>query len=109
MKTLHSKPLPMLVGILLIAGCRTVPVVPHAMKCDVSPELLAGKCATPTQIASDSTYAMLIDTMQTDRKALRECGLSVDTLRDAIRRCNRATDEYNRKIDALNSTAKQEK
>ncbi len=109
MKSLHSKLLPILAGSLLIAGCRTVPVVPHAMKCDVSPELLAGKCATPTQIANDSTYATLIDSMQADRKALRECGLNVDTLRDAIRRCNQATDEYNRKIDALNSAAKQEK
>ncbi len=109
MKSLPSKLLSILAGSLLIGGCRTVPVVPHAMKCDLSPELLVGKCATPTQIANDSTYATLIDAMQADRRALRECGLSVDTLRDAIQRCNRATDEYNRKIDALNGAAKQEK
>lgn len=92
-----------LLGGLVIAGCKTVTVVPHALKCEVSAELLAGKCAPPGQIPSDATYAMLVDTMQADRKALQECGITADTLRDAIRRCNQATDDYNKKIDAINN------
>jgi predicted DNA-binding protein YlxM (UPF0122 family) len=41
--------------------------------------------------------------MQADRKALRDCSISADALRDAIKRCNQTTNEYNKKIDALNS------
>lgn len=104
MKALCMKLAPILLGALFIAGCKTVPVVPHAFNCDVNGELLAAKCATPGQIANDATYAALVDTMQADRKALRECGVTVETLQDAIKRCNQATAEYNKKIDALNGT-----
>ncbi len=92
-----------LLASLFIAGCKTVTVVPHALKCEVNAELLAGKCAGPKQIANDATYATLVDTMQADRRALQECGIEADALRAAIRRCNEATDEYNKKIDAINS------
>ncbi|MGE5758508.1 MAG: hypothetical protein ACM3W8_06550 [Sideroxydans sp.] len=102
MKALRMKLAPILLGNLFIAGCKTVPVVPHAISCDVSAELLAAKCATPGQIANDATYAALVDTMQADRKALRECGVTVKTLQDSIKRCNQATGEYNKKIDAIN-------
>ena len=88
---------------LLVAGCKTVTVVPHALNCDANAELLASKCASPRQIASNTTYATLVDTMQMDRQALQECGIAAEALRDSIRRCNQATDEYNRKIDELNS------
>ncbi len=103
MKTLHSALLLIIAGGLSATGCRTLPVVPHAMKCDVRAELLAGKCMPPTQIANDSTYAGLVDAMQADRKALRECGVTADSLRDVIERCNQSTDEYNKKIDAVNA------
>ena len=92
----------MVLGILLIAGCRTLPVVPHAIKCEVSDQLLAGKCAAPKPVSIDTTYAKLVETMQADRKSLQECGLAADALREAIKRCNEATDEYNKKIDAIN-------
>lgn len=95
--------LPALVGGLLMAGCQTLPVVPHALKCEVNAELLAGQCATPRPVANNATYASLVDTMQADRKALRECSLTAEALREAIDRCNRETDAYNQKIDALNS------
>lgn len=88
---------------LFIGGCKTVTVVPHALNCDANAELLTSKCAAPRQIASDTTYATLVDTMQMDRQALQECGIAAETLRDSIRRCNQATDEYNKKIDELNS------
>ena len=104
MKALCMKLAPLLVGSLFVAGCKTLPVVPHAIRCDVSADLLAGKCAPPKPITNDATYAALVDTMQADRKALQECGIAADTLRDAIKRCNQATDEYNKNIDALNST-----
>jgi hypothetical protein len=103
MKALSLK-LAVLLGSLFIAGCKTLTVVPHAIGCEVDAELLAGRCAEPRPIANDTTYAALVDTMQADRKALRECGIAADALRDAIRRCNQATDEYNRKIDATNSS-----
>lgn len=91
------------VGSLLLGGCQTLPVVPHAVGCDVNAELLAAKCAAPKPVTNDATYATLVDTMQADRKALRECGITADALHDAIARCKQTTDEYNKKIDALNS------
>jgi len=87
---------------LFIAGCKTVTIIPHALKCDANPELLASKCAPPRQITNDTTYATLVDTMQMDRKALQECGIAADALRASIKRCNQATDEYNKRIDELN-------
>lgn len=102
MRSCHSKLIPLLLGSLLIAGCKTLPVVPHALDCEVSPELLASKCATPRQVSDDATYAELVDTMQADRKALRDCNIIADSLRETIRRCSHATDDYNQKIDALN-------
>lgn len=99
----YSKLLPILAGSLFMAGCQTLPVVPHALTCEINTELLAGKCTVPVPVATDATYASLVDTMQADRKALRECGVTAETLRDAINRCNRETDAYNKKIDALNS------
>jgi hypothetical protein len=90
-------------GCLFIAGCQTLPVVPHAINCDVSAEMLASKCAKPVPITNDATYATLVDAMQADRKALQECGITGDAIRGALIRCNRATDEYNKKIDAINN------
>jgi hypothetical protein len=89
---------------VLVVACRTVPVVPHAFDCAVSPELLASTCATPGPVANDATYAQLVDIMQADRKALQECGITTAALREALRRCNQAAAEYNQKIDALNRT-----
>lgn len=103
MKVAKLKLAPILLGSLFLAGCKTLTVVPHAVSCEVSKELLTGKCAEPRPITNDTTYAALVDTMQADRKALRECIIAADALRDAIKRCNQATDEYNRKIDAINS------
>jgi len=95
---------PVLLSGLFVTGCQTLPVVPHALNCDANAELLAGKCAAPRQVSNNTTYAALVDTMQADRKALQECGIMVDTLRNTLNRCNQAADEYNKKIDALNST-----
>jgi hypothetical protein len=91
-----------LVCSLILAGCQTLSVIPHAVNCDVSAQLMADNCATPRPIANDATYATLVDTMQADRKALRECNVAADALRDAIKHCNQATSEYNKTIDALN-------
>jgi hypothetical protein len=102
MKSPCLKLLPILLGSLFMTGCKTLPVASHAIGCDVSAELLASKCVAPRPITSDTTYAALVDTMQADRKALQECGNTADTLRDALRRCNQATNEYNNKIDAVN-------
>jgi hypothetical protein len=103
MKAARLKFAPILLGSLFLAGCKTLTVVPHAVSCDVNAELLAGKCAEPRTITNDTTYAALVDTMQADRRALRECSIAADALRDAIKRCNQATDEYNKKIDSLNN------
>ena len=87
---------------LYVTGCTTLPVAPHAINCNVNAELLASKCAAPKPVSNDMTYATLVDTMQADRKALRECSNTVDALHDAIKRCNQATVEYNQKIDIIN-------
>ena len=104
MKSLCLKCLPILFGILPLAGCKTLPVATHAIGCEASAELLASKCAAPRPLANDATYAALVDTMQADRKALQECSNTTDALRDALQRCNQASDEYNNKIDTLNRT-----
>jgi hypothetical protein len=98
-----SRLTPMLLASLFMAGCRTVPVVPHAVGCDASAQLLASKCLPPRQLEDNATFATVVDTMQADRQALRECGMTVDALIKTIRQCNHATDEYNKKIDAINS------
>ena len=103
MKIIQPKLFLLLLVSLYIAGCKTLPLVPHAVNCDVNAELLASKCAPPKPISNDISYATLVDTMQADRKALRDCNITTNALRDAIRRCNRATAEYNQKIDAINS------
>lgn len=103
MKAIYSRAALMLAGSLLAAGCKTLPVASHTINCEVKPELLASKCSSPRQIANDATFATLVDTMQTDRQALRECGIMVDALRDTLTRCQAATEEFNKKIDALNS------
>ena len=90
-------------GGIFIAGCTTaVPVVPHAIRCELSAELQASNCPESGQLPQDATFQTLVDTMLADRQALRECGLSVNALRDSINKCNQATDEFNKKIDALN-------
>jgi len=104
MKTLCLKLTPLIACCLFITGCKTVTVVPHAISCDASAELLARKCATPKPIANDATFATLVETSQADRQALRECAITVDTMRETINRCKQATDEFNKKIDATNST-----
>ena len=98
--------IPILAGSMLVAGCRTVPVVPHAVACDASAELLASKCPPPRPLADNATFAALVDTMQADRQALRECGITVDALIKTIKQCNHATDEYNKRIDAINNAGK---
>jgi hypothetical protein len=103
MKTYCSQLALILAASILISGCQTVPVVPHAINCDVNAELLSSKCSPPRQIANDANFATLVDTMQIDRQALRECGIMVDTLRETLKRCNEATREFNKTIDAHNS------
>ena len=100
---LCSRLTPILLASLFMAGCRTVPVIPHAVGCDAGAQLLASKCPPPGQLEDDATFAAVVDTMQADRQALRECGMTVDALIKTIRQCNRATDEYNKKIDAINN------
>lgn len=102
MKPICVKLFPLLLASL--AACKTIPVTPHVMNCDVNKKLLTAKCSEPRLIASEATYASLIDTMQADRKSLQECGLTADALRDALQRCNQAITEYNKKIDALNAS-----
>jgi hypothetical protein len=103
MKKLNFKLAPILLVSLFIAGCKTLPVASHAINCNASAELLASKCATPRPITNDTTYAALVETMQADRNALRECGIVADALRETLKHCNQAIDEYNKKIDAINS------
>lgn len=94
---------PILLLSLLFAGCKTVPVVPHAIGCNASAELLASKCSPPIQIANDATFSALVDTMQADRQSLRECAVTVDALVATIKQCEQATSEFNKKIDGMNA------
>ncbi|MCK9201128.1 MAG: hypothetical protein M0P59_10060 [Gallionella sp.] len=94
-----------LMGSIFAAGCTTpVPVVPHAIRCELSAELQAGNCSAPKPLPEDATFQTLVDTMLTDRQALRECGLTANALRDSINKCNQATDDFNKKIDELNKS-----
>ena len=102
MKIIQPKRFLFLLISLYISGCNTLPLVPHAVNCEVNEELLATKCAPPKPISNDISFATLVDTMQADRKALRDCSSTNDALRDAIKRCNQTMAEYNRKIDTIN-------
>ena len=72
------------------------------MRCDVSPDLMASRCPSPAKIPNDATFGGLADAELSDRHALRECGVTVDALRDSINKCNQATDEFNKKVDEIN-------
>lgn len=90
---------------LSAAGCCTpVPVVPKAIRCEPSAELLAHQCAAPEQLPENATFQTLVDTMLADRQALRECALAEKALRDSITKCNQANDGFNKKIDELNES-----
>lgn len=94
-----------LLSALFATGCCTpLPVVPKAIRCEPSAELMARKCAEPAQIPKGATYGTLVDTMLADRKALSECVLTADELRESIEKCNLATDDFNKKIDKLNQS-----
>lgn len=94
-----------LMGGICIAGCTTtVPVVPHAIRCELGPKLKAYRCAEPKPLPQDATFQTLVDTMLADRQALLECNLSANALRNSINRCNQATDDFNKKIDELNQS-----
>jgi hypothetical protein len=93
-----------LAGSLMLAACSpTLTVVPHAMRCDASAELLASSCASPKPIPDDATFSAVVDASRDDRQALRECGISLNTLRESMNRCNASVDEFNRKVDELNA------
>ncbi len=107
MARFHSKLCSALAGSLILAGCcSTLPVVPHAIPCNASADLLNSKCPLPTGISTDATFQTLVDAMQNDRQALRECGISLDALRSSINLCNKATEEFNKKIDDINKKNK---
>ena len=94
-----------LMGGLFIAGCTTpVPVVPHAIRCELGADLQSSRCPTPKPLPEDATFQTLVDTMLADRQALRECGLTAKALRDSIDKCNQATDDFNKKIDEMNKS-----
>lgn len=94
-----------LMGGIFIAGCTTtVPVVPHAIRCELGPQLQAYRCAEPKPLPQDATFQTLVDTMLADRQALHECKFSANALRNSINTCNQATDDFNKKIDELNES-----
>jgi len=94
-----------LMGVLFIAGCTTpVPVVPHAIRCELSADMQASRCPEPKSLPEDATFQTLVDTMLADRQALRECGLTANALRDSINKCNQTTDDFNKKIDEMNKS-----
>lgn len=100
----------LLAGSFLLAGCGpTLTVAPHAMRCDAKADLLAYRCVLPKQIPDDATFEVVVDAMRNDRQALRECAISLDTLRDSINRCNQTVDEFNRTIDEVNAKNKSAK
>lgn len=93
-------------GGIFIAGCTTpVPVVPHAIRCELSTDLQSRNCSEPKPLPQDATFQTLVDTMLADRQASRECGLLVGALRDSINKCNQAIDEFNKEIDKSNKSS----
>lgn len=87
----------------LLVGCTSVvPVASHAIPCDISADLLAKDCAQPSQLPEGITFTDLVDKMRADRKALQECGLSQEALRQSVKACNHKIDEFNQRIDELN-------
>lgn len=96
----------LVMGALLVSCTRVVPLVPHAIPCEVSDELLAKECAKPSQLSEGTTFMDLVDKMRSDRKALQECDISQAALRESIKTCNKRIEEFNRKIDDLNNKNK---
>jgi hypothetical protein len=90
-------------SVMLVACSPTLTVVPHAMRCDASAELVASTCALPKPIPDDATFSGVVEASRDDRQALRECGMSLNALRESMNRCNASVDEFNRKVDELNT------
>jgi hypothetical protein len=93
-----------LAACLFAAGCTTpVPVVAKNISCEADAKLLASDCPKPRELPPDATFQTLVDTMLEDRKALNECGSSVQALVQSLNACKQAVDEFNREVDALNN------
>lgn len=92
-----------LAACLFAAGCTTpVPVVTKNIRCEADARLLASACPKPRELPPDATFQTLVDTMMEDRKALSECGSSVQALVQSLNACKQAVDELNKEVDALN-------
>jgi hypothetical protein len=93
-----------LAACLFAAGCTTpVPVVARNISCEADARLLASNCPKPRELPPDATFQTLVDTMLEDRKALTECGSSVQALVQSLNACKKAVDEFNKEVDTLNN------
>jgi hypothetical protein len=89
-----------------LCGCSTtvaVPEVKEALKCDVSPSLLA-TCGSPAEIRQGITFGEMIDVSRRDRDALRECALRQQGLTRAVAACSDNIERYNAQIRAINAS-----
>jgi hypothetical protein len=88
-----------------LCGCSTVsvPEVKEALKCDMSPALLAA-CGAPADIRQGITFGEMIEVSRRDRDALRECALRQQGLAHAVAACSDSIDKYNAQIRAINAS-----
>jgi hypothetical protein len=93
----------LVLGTFLFAGCcQTVPVVPRVQGCEINEELLKKECSSPRPLPGDATFSQLVDTMQSDRQALRECAISLTAVRNSMIRCNQEIESFNRQAERMN-------
>lgn len=92
-----------ILGGFFVVGCVTpVPVATHALRCDVSEEILASQCDRPKQLPEDATYESVVDAMREDRQALLECGLKMEALKQSLVICRQQSEQFNKNIDEIN-------
>lgn len=89
--------------VVLVTGCgSTIPMVSKAQRCEVDSAILTSNCATPQQLAAETTYQQMVTTMLEERQALLRCGAAFDALRDSLNRCNQKIDEFNADVARIN-------
>jgi hypothetical protein len=93
----------LLAAMAALGGCgTTVAVLPESLTCPVGNDVLDKTCDRPVALADGASFQDLLKAGIDDRNALRQCELRRQELADAMRRCNRAIDDYMVRIREIN-------
>jgi hypothetical protein len=95
-----------LLAVIILSGCcKSIPIIPPAIDCQISASLLK-QCEPLGNIQEDVTYAGLIELELQDRQNLETCRIKHLALVEAINTCNEEIRRHNAKIKEINKSIK---